>query len=180
MRRTTVRIGKSGQNRRFSQGELANDGARDSSSEVGAPSFAVFSQKRCIAYNPSYLCLRGILERRIGRRPAGRAVGCAEAPQAGLPPRGLPSLTQTGGVAHPRWLPAPIWTGANRLVLPLLALHSLTGGRFVAHPLHDHLFFVGSALQHRPRRTDKRVRNSIQTESVGSSTLSRAAAQHRS
>ena len=36
----------------------------------------------------------GILERGIGRRPAGRAVGCAQAPQAGLPPRGLPSLTQ--------------------------------------------------------------------------------------
>ena len=38
----------------------------------------------------------GILERGIGRRPAGRAVGCAQAPQAGLPPRGLPSLTQSG------------------------------------------------------------------------------------
>ena len=88
----------------------------------------------------------GFLERGIGRRPAGRAVGCAEAPQAGLPPGGLPSLTQTGGVAHPRWLAALIWTGANRLVLPLLALHFITGRRFVAYPLHDPLFFVGSAL----------------------------------
>lgn len=33
-----------------------------------------------------YLCRRGVFEREIGRRPAGRAVGCAEAPQAGLPP----------------------------------------------------------------------------------------------
>lgn len=29
-----------------------------------------------------------------GRRPAGRAVGFAEAPRAGLPPYGLPSLTR--------------------------------------------------------------------------------------
>jgi hypothetical protein len=35
------------QDQRFNQGELANDGASASSSEVGTPSFAVFSQKLC-------------------------------------------------------------------------------------------------------------------------------------
>ena len=50
--------------------------------------------KRCAAYNSSYLCLPG-----IGRRPAGRAVGCAQAPQAGLSPRGLPSLTRRPGTS---------------------------------------------------------------------------------
>lgn len=39
-------------------------------------------------FKPTYLLAQ--------RRPAGRAVGCAQAPQAGLPPRGLPSLTQSG------------------------------------------------------------------------------------
>ena len=66
MRRTTVRFGKSGPKiGGFNEGELANDGARVSSSEIGAPSFAVFSQKRCAAYNSSYLCLRN-LERELG------------------------------------------------------------------------------------------------------------------
>ena len=60
MRRTTVWFGKSGPKiGGLTKGELANDGARASSSEVGTPSFAVFSQKRCAAYNSSYLCLRG-------------------------------------------------------------------------------------------------------------------------
>jgi hypothetical protein len=39
-----------------------------------------------------------------GRRPAGRAGGCAEAPRAGLPPYGLPSLTRNGPSPRTRQL----------------------------------------------------------------------------
>ena len=41
-----------------------------------------------------------------GRRPAGRAGGCAEAPRAGLPPYGLPSLTRNGRSRRTRQLPS--------------------------------------------------------------------------
>lgn len=67
------------------------------------------------ARNSSYLYLREILDRGIGRRPVGRAVGCAEAPQAGLPPCGLPSLTQTVQVSEQP--PRPIRSEAASHVL---------------------------------------------------------------
>ena len=52
---------------------------------------------RCSAKNDVLLTIhRTYVFAGIGRRPAGRAVGCAQAPQAGLSPRGLPSLTQSG------------------------------------------------------------------------------------
>jgi len=41
-----------------------------------------------------------------GRRPAGRAGGCAEAPRAGLPPYGLPSLTRNSRSHRTRQLPS--------------------------------------------------------------------------
>ena len=41
-----------------------------------------------------------------GRRPAGRAGGCAEAPRAGLPPYGLPSLTRNSRSRRTRQLPS--------------------------------------------------------------------------
>lgn len=59
-------------------------------SEVGAPLRYSAKDDVLLTIHRTYVSAR------IGRRPAGRAVGCAQAPQAGLAPRGLPSLTQSG------------------------------------------------------------------------------------
>jgi len=50
------------------------------------------------------LCATGCEE--SGRCPAGRAIGCAEAPQAGLHPYGLPSLTRSGPSPRTSQLPS--------------------------------------------------------------------------
>ena len=139
-------------------------GCRVWSSEIGVPSFAVVSQNDVF--------LQSIILMASGNSRVGRELGVAcgpgcwlrLSPASGSSPSRVAIPDANGRRGPPAKAAAPIWTGANRLVLPLLALHFLTGRQFVAHPLHDPLFFVGPALQHRPRRTDKRVRSSIQTE----------------
>jgi hypothetical protein len=66
MRRTTVRFGKRGQDRRFKEGELANEGARVSSSEIGVLIICGVQPKRCAAHNSSYLWLLESLSGELG------------------------------------------------------------------------------------------------------------------
>ncbi|MBP1299934.1 hypothetical protein AB7M56_000019 [Bradyrhizobium elkanii] len=64
-----------------------------------------------------------------GPRPAGRAGGCAEAPRAGLPPYGLPSLTRNGPSRRTRQL-------QSHRKLPRIRGRTFRGATFLwANPL---------------------------------------------